>query len=323
SKEFRPMGASTNVTTVLYGTPWDGESLLEEQKELNLELERRDGLRRHFRFDWQEVARFNPRYETYALGERERLGEDHPLFRSQYLLLPLPGRGGLLSAQQQAQLQGSHSRRSFPQRGGVYVAGLDLAGGGEEGSNSSQDATVLTIGELDFSSCDELLPEPTIRVVEHYRWVGLPHDQLYPRLLDILRQVWGCRRVVVDATGLGAGVASFLARALGRAVVEPFTFTAQSKSRLGFDLIAAVNVGRLKMYGADGSEEYQGFWRELGRAKAQYRPNRTLNFFVDPAEGHDDYLMSLALLVQAGRYVPRVARGRAGGEAVAGAPAGR
>ena len=42
-KEFRPMGASTNVTTVLYGTPWDGDSLLEEQKQLNLELERHDG----------------------------------------------------------------------------------------------------------------------------------------------------------------------------------------------------------------------------------------------------------------------------------------
>ena len=40
-KEFRPMGASTNVTTVLYGTPWDGRSLLEEVAEANLELERK------------------------------------------------------------------------------------------------------------------------------------------------------------------------------------------------------------------------------------------------------------------------------------------
>ena len=58
-KEFRPMGASTNVTTVLYGTPWRGDSLLEEVKQANLELERGDGVKRHFRRAWEEVADHN------------------------------------------------------------------------------------------------------------------------------------------------------------------------------------------------------------------------------------------------------------------------
>jgi hypothetical protein len=49
---------------------------------------------------------------------------------------------------------------------------------------------------------------------------------------------------------------------------------------------------------------------ELERAKSVYRPNQTLNFFVKPDEGHDDYLMSLALVVQAARrYVSRKAKG--------------
>jgi hypothetical protein len=35
-----------------------------------------------------------------------------------------------------------------------------------------------------------------------------------------------------------------------------------------------------------------------------------LNFFVDPGNGHDDYLMSLALVVQAAtKCVPRKAKG--------------
>ena len=51
-KEFRPMGGTGNATTVLYGTPWDGGSLLETMSEENRELERRDGVRRDFRFDW-------------------------------------------------------------------------------------------------------------------------------------------------------------------------------------------------------------------------------------------------------------------------------
>ena len=120
-KEFRPMGATSNVTTILYGTPWDGHSLLEEAKEANRELERRDGIKRHFSVPWDEVAGHNPLYRRYVEVEMERLGEDHPLFRTQYLLLPLAGRGGLLSAQQQAQLHVHSTRRHTPSPGGVYV----------------------------------------------------------------------------------------------------------------------------------------------------------------------------------------------------------
>ena len=35
-----------------------------------------------------------------------------------------------------------------------------------------------------------------------------------------------------------------------------------------------------------------------------------MNFYVDPAQGHNDFLMSLALLVEAvGQYAPRGAKG--------------
>ncbi len=79
-KDFRPMGSAANATTVYYGTPWDGDSLLEQVKVRHLELERRDGIRRHFEYDWETVARYNPAYGLYVRAERERLGETHPLF---------------------------------------------------------------------------------------------------------------------------------------------------------------------------------------------------------------------------------------------------
>jgi len=175
---------------------------------------------------------------------------------------------------------------------------------------SRQDSTVVTIAELDFSMASELTGGPAAKIVEHYWWTGVGHASLYPRLVDILRNVWNCRRVVVDATGLGEGVASFLEKALGSAVVTPFKFTAQSKSSLAFDLLASVNSGRLKMYAGDGSSECQEFWREMDLAKGYFRPNQTMNFYVDPSQGHDDFLMSLALAVRASAYQPKVARGR-------------
>ncbi len=149
-----------------------------------------------------------------------------------------------------------------------------------------------------------------MRVVEHYRWTGEPHHALTSVLADLLKRTWRCRRVVVDATGLGAGVASGLVKAMG-AAVEPFVFTAAGKSQLGFDLLGAVNSGRLTAYAGDGSPEFAEFWREMELAQARYRVNRTIDFFVEPARGHDDYLMSLALMVRAAAAgQPRTARGR-------------
>ncbi len=316
SKEFKPMGATSNVTTVQYGTTWDDRTLLEETKQTNLELEHRDGVRRHFRYDWQEVAKYNPDYQAYVTAERARLGENHPLFLTQYRLLPIRGGGRFLSPQQKAQLQGKQSRKHSPAPDSVCVAGIDLAGEAEdiEGEQlrqikPGQDATVVTIAEL--IQGDTLTGQPEIRVLEHYWWTGEKHTAAYARLLDLLKNVWRCRRIVIDATGIGQPVSSFLRRALGSRV-KPFTFTAASKSELGFELLAAINSGRLKIYAGDGSPEYREFWFEMERARSHYRPNHTMNFYLDAAEGHDDFLMSLALVVKAaGYYTPREARGEA------------
>jgi hypothetical protein len=313
SKEFKPMGATTNCTTVHYGTTWDETTLLEEVKQTNLELERQDGRKRHFRYDWQEVAKFNPDYLAYVESERQRLGESHPLFLTQYRLLTVRGGGGFLNAQQRGQLQGEHPRLRRGETGRTYVAGIDLAGEEEAEIpltiNPRRDATVVTIGELEFPSRDRTAKEPHIRIVEHYCWTGKKHPELYAQLTDILKSVWHCRRVAVDATGVGEPVASFLRKALGPRVM-PFTFTQKSKSELGFNLLAAINSGRLKVYQGDGSEEYREFWCEMEKARSNYRPNQTMNFYVESARGHDDFLMSLALCVEAGRtYEPRSARG--------------
>jgi len=311
-KEFRPMAATANATTVYYGTPWDDSTLLEQARETNLELERKDGIRRHYQYDWQAVAECNPAYGRYVEEERQRLGENHPLFLTQYCLKPIAGGGRLFSPSQRAQLQGEHSRRSQPAAGETYVAGLDIGGEASDGQTADHhDATVLTIGRLVFPPSDALVQEPRLEVVEHCCFQGERHDLLHGRLVDLLGHVWRARRVAVDATGLGETVARFLATALRPGMVLPVRFSSESKSRLGYQLLAAVNGGRLKTYAQDGSLEHRCFWQEMERARVAYRPNRTMNFFVEPSQGHDDYLMSLALLVEAARDVrPRAARGR-------------
>jgi hypothetical protein len=314
TKEFRPMVSSSNATTVHYGTTWDDNTLLEEIKQTNLELEKKDSIRRHFRYDWQEVAKYNPSYKSFVEAERQRLGEDHPLFRTQYALLPIRGGGGFLTSQQIAQIRGEHSRLSQPENGKLYVAGLDFAGESELLEDdilvrSGRDATVITIAEVKPAMAGTIGTEPEIHVVEHYCWVGKKHAELYPQMVDILKNVWKCSRIAADATGIGEPITGFLRKSLG-ARISPFKFSQKTKSEIGFDLLAAINSGRLKLYKQDGSRDYTEMLFELEKAKSVYRPSQTLNFFVDSNDGHDDYLMSLALAIQAAnRCVPRKAKG--------------
>ena len=317
NRDFVPMGASSNATTVHYGTAWNDHSLLEQVKQSNLELQRSDGIQRHFEFDWQAVAQHNPHYQRHVEAEQQRLGSDHPLFLSQYCLTPISDDGRFLNANRLALLRGQHSRISAPLNGRTYVAGIDLAGESEQSEDirfrairPKQDSTVVTIGELLYLDDGFGSKLPSLRVVEHYWWTGKPHTEIFSRLVHLLKNLWGCRRVVVDATGIGAGVAAFLRKNLGTSIVKPFTFTARSKSDLGFDLLAAINSGRLHTYKPDGSPESHEFWSQISKARSTVRPNQTINFFVDPSQGHDDFLTSLALLAHASHYIPRRASGR-------------
>jgi hypothetical protein len=48
----------------------------------------------------------------------------------------------------------------------------------------------------------------------------------------------------------------------------------------------------------------------MEKARSSFRASQTMNFYVEPAQGHDDFLISLALLVEAGRtYEVRSAKG--------------
>jgi len=316
TKEFRPMGSASNVTTVHYGTTWDDATLLEEVKLTNLELEKKDGIKRHFRFDWQEVAKYNEDYKRFVEGERQRLGEDHPLFRTQYLLLPIRGGGGFLTRQQIVSMHGSHERRQDPEEGKVYIAGIDLAGEREEtkeqalaAARQKLDSTVITIAEVEtVQRAATPLVEPVLKVVEHYHWTGTPHSQLYSSMVKAIKR-WRCQKVLVDATGIGQPVASFLRKELGSRIM-PFTFTQKSKSDMGFEMLSFINSGRLHIYRQDGSNEYKELMSQSEKARSQYRPNQTMNFYVYPQEGHDDFLVSLALVAEAARdFSPRAAKG--------------
>ncbi len=302
-RDFRPMASTTNATTVLYGTAWSETTLLAQQRAVNLERQQQTGVQLHFEYDWRTLAATNTRYRTFVEQEIARLGEDHLVIQTQYYLRPISGAGYFLNDLQRILLQGTHSWESEPASETCYIAGMDVAG--EErptpgslsmpSTSTRRDSTVITIGRVSYNE----LNLPRIEVVHHLCWTGLPYLEQYATTVALLEQ-WDIRSLVIDATGLGAGLASLLVTRFGEGRVFPFTFTRPGKSRLAYVLLGLINSGRLKLYTAQDapSHLYDECWRQLRLARYRLPAPDTLDFYVDPADGHDDYLISLALLCE-------------------------
>ena len=112
-------------------------------------------------------------------------------------------------------------------------------------ANPGRDATALTVVEVDLSSlADELIKAPTYRVVDRRQWVGVKHSSLYGKILA-LYELWKARYLVIDATGVGAGLASFLEKSLSDQVIR-FEFNSITKSQLGWDFLSIIESGRFK-----------------------------------------------------------------------------
>ena len=119
-----------------------------------------------------------------------------------------------------------------------------------------RDSTALTVVRV-VQRFDNVTGEtrPRYEVVRRYLWTGVKHTSLYHQLLDLATDVWHARYVVVDSTGVGAGLSSFLRAALGDRVVMPVHFSLSSKSELGWNFLGIIDSGRFKDYALDNVTE--------------------------------------------------------------------
>lgn len=303
AKEFLPMAAAQNATIVLYGTPWTQDTLLAKYKALNLTHEERTGERRHFSFPWQVGARENPRYGAAVKAQIRQRGEDDLVIRTQYCLEEVDDATGFFTPPLRAALQGAHARQHRPVADAHYVAAVDVGGeataAAREGGNTRRDSTVVLIGERVWRHDPALgFALAAVNVVNAYEWTGLATTEQYARLVRLLGEEWQVQRTVIDATGLGDALARFLQARLGADRVEPFTFTAQSKSALGYDLRTLAGGGRLQVWTDDGSAEYRECWLQVRQCRLALQPGNRISFHVPAGQGHDDYVSALAMLTR-------------------------
>lgn len=308
---FDPMAASTNATTIYLGTVWTRDTLLARQMAYLRELERRDGLKRVYLVPWQRVSRDVAAYGDRVRSRIDQLGEQHPFIRTEYFLEELDGEQSLFPPQRMAMMQGDHPRQFSATPGKRYALLLDVAGEEEQGgdqysfSTSRRDSTALTVVEVDTSTAHR----PVYRVVDRRAWTGMNHASLHQHVLELARHIWKASWVVVDATGIGAGLASFLGSSLRRSAtrVVPFQFTAASKSQLGWDFVSLIETGRYKEFVDDGDAISQEFRAQLAATEYEVRrgPGNLVRWGVPAHVGHDDLVMSAALVAALDDLDPR------------------
>lgn len=253
-KEIAPMAASTNATRVFWGTAWTADTLLAREEKAALAQQAQDGIRRVWRLTGEQVAAEVTAYGQFVAEQVARLGREHPMVRTQYFSEDIDAAGGLFPPERLALIYGGHGAQILPTRGEVYVMTLDVGGedpgeGGAIGpmANPDRDDTALTIARVNLASLDDpALRLPTYEIVYRQQWKGVRHVNIYQQVLS-LAQSWQVRHLVVDATGVGAGLAGFLERTLGSTVI-PFTFNSRTKSDLGWAFLSLVDSGRLKEY---------------------------------------------------------------------------
>lgn len=346
-RDFAPMAASTNATRVFYGTAWTADTLLGRVWRLARQAEEEDGIQRVFLLTADEVAQEVPAYGSYVAEQVRRFGRHHPLVRSQYYCEEIDGNGGMFTTERLQLMRGSHTAQTKPQPDAIYAFCLDVGGysipfastrsalpvddaplsvsipsmtSDCDSQNQDQDASALTIFQLQpgyLPALDE--PEPgtlnrrflhvtaTIyRVVWRMVWQGVSQSNLFAQIVA-LAECWQPRFIVVDATGIGAGLAESLHLQLGKRVL-PFIFSRASKSKLGWDFLAIIESGRYKEYLSEDNQlirlqdvffrQAQFCQMEIGTGRE--RPLRwgVPNHSRDPLTNHllhDDLLISAAL----------------------------
>lgn len=318
-KDIAPMAASTDATRVFWGTAWTAQTLLGRELRAARQAEQQDGRRRVFTLTADEVAAEVPAYGKFVAGQVARLGRSHPMVRTQFYSEEIDAAGGMFPPERLALMRGSQRRSMQPPPGeAVYALLLDVAGedegaagtlaGGTSGetlANPQRDATALTIVQVGLASqADPLIAAPTYRVMDRRLWLGARHTRLYAEL-RALAELWNPQWVVVDATGVGAGLASFLEKALPGRVI-PYLFNAATKSKLGWEFLAVIETGRFQDYSAGRDPEQALFFRQLAACQMEVLPGpeRRLKWGVpdgsrDPVSGellHDDLVLSAALV---------------------------
>lgn len=323
---FTPMRAAHNASTIYLGTVKFTHDAL-WQKKIELEKEQaKDGQKRVWIIYPDRVTAENPFYSAFLADQVRQHGRHHPIIASEYFLEPVDGAGGLFPPRRIALMRGDREPQQHePNPDELYVAVLDVAGQDEAATdpiaqltNPGRDYTACTIFHVSYDDNNPAGPHYAAATV--FMDQGSRHFEDYPgrpmlatRLLAFL-ELWNVAHLVADESGVGQGLKSWLAAAMGPSRVTGFNFAgAGKKAELGSRFLSLIETGRFSYFHDD--QPYSDSWWFFQQAQScayDIPPNgrfdRDLRWYVPthhktdtpsgPTPTHDDRLLSAALIAE-------------------------
>lgn len=295
SKSISPMGASTNATKVMLGTPDIHKGVFYRTIRLNVRsATQRGGRKNHFQYDWKVAARCNPNYAKYVAKERKKLGDDSDEFRLAYKLEWILERGMFTTSSRMEELGDRRMRRVKTWAGHTYI-GIDPA--------RKVDSTVVTAVWVDWN-------RPNENGLCHHRvldWLEMPGEgweEQYFRMRDFILR-YNTQAVGVDEGGMGDNVIDRLNHLLPSDIpVVPLGSSPKEQSRR-WKYLSGLIGGTHEYYGtllaypahpdARKTKTWQRFVGQMTDLEKKYQGPYMMAEAPDETGAHDDFADSLAL----------------------------
>ena len=302
TKSIEPMLTATGGTLVKVGTTGVTKNHFWYEIQANRNHDRKipdKRLRNHFEYAYKEVIsarrhqfeidhkKFHLNYEADILRKKERWGEDSQAFKLAYALVWDLESGMLISDKEFNTLLNRKLGFQEPSTGDYVVAGLDIGKAPAE--------TVLTIAKVWYT--DDPFEKPYKQILAWVCLGGLDYEAQHHEILNYIVE-YNISTIFADYTGVGKPVVDRLVYACGEYVnIEPYTFTAQSKSDMWYNFTSDIQTRRLIVPAnrmVRGTIEFQKFEEQMKNCQKYFNGAYMV---CEKSEGYfDDMVDSCALM---------------------------
>jgi len=301
SKSIEPMVSATSGTILKVGTTGQTKNHFWYEILRNRNLDRKiadQRIRHHFEFDYKKIiaarreqynrdgVRFHLNYEADVLRKEERWGKDSQAFKLAYALIWDLESGMLITDADFNNLLNRKKGFQPLQNSDYVVAGLDIA--------KSPASTVLTIVKVYYG--EDIFEKPYKEILGWIDLGGLNYESQHHTLIDFIAE-FNISTIFADYTGVGRAVVDRLTYACGEYVnVEPYTFTAQSKSDMWYNLTSDIQMKRIVVPAnktVRSTTEFQKFEEQMKNCQKYFNGPYLV---CEKSDGYfDDYVDSLGL----------------------------
>mgnify|MGYP000075961699 CR=1 FL=1 len=305
AKSIEPMLSSTAGTLIKVGTTgmYKNHFWTEIQHNRNIDRKIPDPrIRNHFEYDYKKIIadrrtqyekdgkRFHLNYEADILHKKERWGADSQAFKLAYALIWDLESGMLVTDKQFNDILNRKKYFAVPQDSDYIVAGLDIG--------KSPASTVLTIGKVWYG--EDSFEKPYKEILAWIDLGGLDYEAQHHAIMDAII-TYNISTIFADYTGVGKAVVDRLMYACGEYVnIEPYTFTAQSKSDMWYNFTSDIASRRIIVPAnpkVRGTKEFANFEEQMKNCQKYFNGSYMV---CEKSEGYfDDYVDSAALMCMA------------------------